>query len=68
MKKIILSLTIITLSVGSLFAQEDDKKLSKIAFLMVDGKFEDVVNKAEKLAEDPEYRSCLLYTSPSPRD
>lgn len=66
MKKIIFSLTIITLSVGSLFAQEDDKKLSKIAFLMVDGKFEDVVNKAEKLAEDPEYRrnpTTYMYIS-----
>lgn len=56
MKKILLSLTIITLSFGSLFAQEDDKKLSKIAFMMVDGKYIDVVDKAEKLAEDPDYR------------
>tara|TARA_R110002049_G_scaffold20846_4_gene76609 strand:- start:4522 stop:5358 length:837 start_codon:yes stop_codon:yes gene_type:complete len=56
MKKILLSFTIIALSVGSLFAQEDDKKLSKIAFQMVDRKYEDVVKNAEKLSEDSEYR------------
>ncbi len=56
MKNILLTLTITALSIGSITAQEEDKKLSKIAFLMVDGKYEDVVDKAEKLTEDSDYR------------
>lgn len=66
MKKILLSLTIVALSLGSLSAQEEDKKLSKIAFLMVDGKYEDVVDKATKLTEDAEYRrnpTTYMYLS-----
>ena len=37
-------------------AQPKDKKLSKITFLIVDGKFEDAAFKAQKLIEDSEYR------------
>lgn len=37
-------------------AQPEDKKVGKITFLIVDGKFEDAVFKAQKLLDDPEYR------------
>lgn len=37
-------------------AQPEDKKISKITFLMVDGKYEDAAFKADKLREDSEYR------------
>lgn len=37
-------------------AQPEDKKVSKITFLIVDGKYEDAVFKAQKLISDPEYR------------
>ncbi len=37
-------------------AQPEDKKLSKITFLIVDGKFENAAFKAQKLIEDSEYR------------
>ncbi|MEQ8624279.1 MAG: hypothetical protein RJQ00_05475 [Vicingaceae bacterium] len=37
-------------------AQPEDKKISKITFLMVDGKYEDAAYKTEKLREDSDYR------------
>lgn len=37
-------------------AQPSDKKISKITFLMVDGKYQDAAYKADKLTEDSEYR------------
>lgn len=37
-------------------AQPEDKKVGKITFLMVDGKYEDAVSKSEKLKDDPDYR------------
>jgi hypothetical protein len=39
-----------------LMAQPEDKKVGKITFLMVDGKYEDAAYKADKLTEDSEYR------------
>lgn len=56
MKKSLFTLFLFIALGSTITAQEEDKKLSKIAFLMVDGKIEDVAAKAEKLAEDPEYR------------
>ena len=56
MKKSLFTLFLFIALGSTINAQEEDKKLSKIAFLMVDGKIEDVAAKAEKLAEDPEYR------------
>ncbi len=55
MKKLILSNTLLVIALLA-FAQPEDKKVSKITFLMVDGKFQDAAFKAEKLIEDPEYR------------
>ncbi len=66
-KKIILSALILLASIG-LQAQPEDKKISKITFLMVDGKYEDAAFKCEKLKEDPEYRKngwVYLYLSQS---
>lgn len=64
MKKILMTLAILFLYTIGVKAQEEDKKLSKIAFLMVDGKYEDAMQKAEKLTEDDDYRrnpSAYLY-------
>jgi tetratricopeptide (TPR) repeat protein len=55
MKKITL-LSILSLLVASVIAQPEDKKISKITFLMVDGKYQDAAYKATKLIDDPEYR------------
>ncbi|MCB0803659.1 MAG: hypothetical protein HND54_01700 [Bacteroidetes bacterium] len=49
-------LTLFLLSLVYAQAQPEDKKLGKITFLMVDGKFEDAAFKSQKLIEDPEYR------------
>jgi len=64
MKKSLFTLFLFIAFGSTLIAQEEDKKLSKIAFLMVDGKIEDAAAKAEKLTEDSEYRrnpSTYLY-------
>ncbi len=55
MKKILLSLFSILLFTG-ISAQPEDKKIAKITFLMVDGKYEDAAYKGEKLLEDSDYR------------
>lgn len=55
MRKVCLLSLIILLSLATK-AQPEDKKVSKITFLMVDGKFQDAVFKAEKLKDDAEYR------------
>lgn len=55
MNKYLLPLLIMLFSIA-VKAQPDDKKIGKITFLIVDGKFEDAVFKAQKLIEDPEYR------------
>lgn len=55
MKKIGIAI-ILSLIVQLTQAQSNDKKISKITFLMVDGKYEDAADKAEKLKEDSEYR------------
>lgn len=49
-------LTTLFLSIQILSAQPEDKKIGKITFLMVDGKYQDAAFKAEKLKDDPEYR------------
>lgn len=49
-------LTLFILSLTFAKAQPSDKKLGKITFLMVDGKFEDAAYKSQKLLESPEYR------------
>lgn len=44
------------------FAQPTDKKVGKITFLMVDGKYEDAAFKSEKLLSDFDYRkNAWLY-------
>ncbi|MBL4710760.1 MAG: hypothetical protein JKY48_20240 [Flavobacteriales bacterium] len=55
MRKISL-LTLLFLSIQVLMAQPEDKKIGKITFLMVDGKYEDAAFKAMKLKDDSEYR------------
>ena len=55
MKKATL-LSFLIIAAFFLKAQPTDKKVSKITFLIVDGKFEDAAYKAQKLIEDPEYR------------
>lgn len=55
MKRITI-LSILLIAGFILKAQPEDKKVSKITFLMVDGKFEDAAFKATKLIEDSEYR------------
>lgn len=49
-------IVLFVLSLQILQAQPEDKKIGKITFLMVDGKYEDAAGKAEKLRQDPEYR------------
>lgn len=61
MKKYILSLLSLVLAFN-LNAQPEDKKVSKITFLMVDGDYEKAISKAEKLISDYEYRkNAWLY-------
>lgn len=55
MKKLGLLLTF-AITIQLVIAQPTDKKISKITFLMVDGKYEDAAFKAEKLKDDSEYR------------
>tara|TARA_B100001109_G_C18857531_1_gene472399 strand:+ start:1234 stop:2067 length:834 start_codon:yes stop_codon:yes gene_type:complete len=45
-----------TLISAAAYAQPTDKKIAKVTFEMVDGKYEDAAFKAEKLLEDAEYR------------
>lgn len=56
MKNISLITLFLFLAVAAVKAQPDDKKISKITFLMVDGKYQDAAFKAEKLKDDSEYR------------
>ena len=49
-------LTILFFTMLLVKAQPEDKKVSKITFLMVDGKYQDAAYKAEKLKDDSEYR------------
>jgi len=56
MKKTIQLLILFSLISSSTFSQPEDKKLNKITFLMVDGQFEDVAKKTQKLLEEAEYR------------
>lgn len=55
MKNIFL-LCILSLILQVVSAQPDDKKIGKITFLLVDGKYEDAAYKSTKLKEDPAYR------------
>lgn len=55
MKKILFS-GLILFAFIAVKAQPEDKKISKITFMMVDGKYEDAAYKTEKLREDSEYR------------
>ena len=55
MKKILLSLFSILLFIG-VSAQPEDKKIAKITFLMVDGKYEDAAFKASNLLENDDYK------------
>lgn len=55
MKKILL-ISSLLLGFIALKAQPEDKKINKITFLMVDGKYKDAAFKSAKLLEDPEYR------------
>lgn len=54
-KKILLPGLILFAFVASQ-AQPEDKKISKITFMMVDGEYEDAAYKTEKLREDSDYR------------
>ncbi len=55
MKKILL-ITSLLFGFIVLKAQPEDKKINKITFLMVDGKYKDAAFKTAKLLEDPDYR------------
>lgn len=55
MKKALLICAIL-FAFNGLQAQQEDKKIGKLTFLMVDGKYEDVAFKTSKMLEDPEYR------------
>lgn len=54
--KSLLSLMLTLAFAGNIYAQPEDKKIAKITFLMVDGKYEDAAFKSERLLEDSEYR------------
>lgn len=56
MKKTSIALMLFFAGLIVCVAQPTDKKLTKITFLMVDGKYEDVASKTQKMLEDPEYR------------
>ena len=56
MMKNILIPGLILFAFATVQAQPEDKKISKITFMMVDGKYEDAAYKTEKLREDSEYR------------
>ena len=66
MKNILLiSLTLILIS-GKLFSQEKDKKINNLMFLLVDEKYEAVVNKGEVLMQNDTYKRhplVYLYTA-----
>ena len=67
MQRIVFTLSLICLF-SAAYAQPSDKKISKVTFEMVDGKYEDAVFRAEKLLDDSEYRKngwLWYYTAQS---
>lgn len=55
MKRIFISICFLCF-ISFLNAQPEDKKVSKITFLMVDGDYDKAIRKAEKLTDDSDYR------------